>query len=134
VQDVSAGYPVINAKGTVAFWASLDTGGGGLFSTCLRRACRREAPTEVIGIGDTLFGHTVSFLDLLDGGINDSGQVAFHAQEVTDVNGVNLESFDGIYRADPSLSSTPEPATLLLFGTTAGGLLGVAGWRTRRGA
>jgi transcriptional regulator with XRE-family HTH domain len=65
VQDVSAGYPVINAKGTVAFWASLDTGGGGIFSTCLRRACRREAPTEVIGLGDTLFGHTVSFLDLL---------------------------------------------------------------------
>jgi hypothetical protein len=97
----------INNRGTVAFSAHLDGGGEGIFTGPDLIADR------VIETGDRLAGATVIGVDTrID--LNDRGQLAFVA--------TLSDGREGIFRADPALEPTPEPTTLLLWGTMIAGL------------
>jgi hypothetical protein len=102
----------INNRGTVAFAAFLDAGGEGIFTGADLTADR------VIGTGDVLDGATVTRLGGAAGlsriDLNDRGQFAFVA--------TLSDGREGIFRADPALEPTPEPTTLLLWGTMIAGL------------
>ncbi len=84
------GPPAINDSGTVAFQATLDAEGVGIFTG------PDPVTDKVIATGDTLFGSTVtslSFARFDNKGLNNSGQLAFFAE---------LEDgTSGIFRADP---------------------------------
>jgi hypothetical protein len=116
----SFGNPAINNTGTVAFLASLDTGGSGIFTGA------DPITDKVIALGDTLFGATVVSLDFSTKGLNNSGQLAFLA---TFEDGTS-----GIFRANPeSISepkSVPEPASGL--GLLLGGTFGVGSLLKRK--
>ena len=108
----------INAAGWVAFFATSDTGTDGIYTGA------DAVADKVIGSGDSLFGRTVTFVDVGLGGINDSGQIAFYF-ELDD-------GTRGMARADPlavPVTPVPEPETLALF---ALGLAGVAAVKRRR--
>ena len=121
ITDTGDGFsPFVNAyinnRGTVAFSARLDAGGEGIFTGSDLTADR------VIETGDRLAGAAVIGLDTrID--LNDRGQFAFVA--------TLSDGREGIFRADPALEPTPEPTTLLLFGTTMAGV-GLAAWRKLR--
>ena len=89
--------PAINNKGDVAFLAELDSGGSGIF------VGPDPVTDRVIGTGDTLDGSTVrgrlGDLRFCDGGLNDSGQLAFQAtfDDPSVPDGVRVS----IYRATP---------------------------------
>lgn len=112
--------PSINDKGVVAFWASLDAGGHGIFTG------PDPGTNKVIAAGDALDGSTVR--DLTFGtfgreGLNNAGQVAFRARLA--------DGRQGIYRADPVPSNVPPdcsaaqatPGTLRLLDHTLGTVL-----------
>jgi len=105
----------INAGGTVAFGATLDAGGQGIFTS-------DDLSHPVIAIGDALFGSTlVGFSFVSEKGLNDAGQVAFLY--------VLADDRQGIARADPVVAGVPEPGTLALLAAS----LGALAWRARRG-
>ncbi|MDZ4876479.1 MAG: hypothetical protein CLLPBCKN_005899 [Chroococcidiopsis cubana SAG 39.79] len=79
--------PTINDRGTVAFFAQLDTGGEGIFIGS------DPVKHKVIATGDSLFGYMVQSVALSTDGINDFGQVTFIARLA---NGTEV-----IVRADP---------------------------------
>ena len=99
------GFTSINAAGGVAFAAGLDAGGGGLFIG------DGTYTSEVIGVGDTLFGSTVTSANISQTSLNDLGQLAFSYKLANGTNGTN-----GIAIATP----TPEPSPTLLLALTLG--------------
>lgn len=68
----------ISDQGKVAFLATLNTGGEGLFIT---NKSRKE---KVIATGDSLFGYTVVDLTFSREGLNNRGQLTFIAQLAND--------------------------------------------------
>jgi hypothetical protein len=105
----------INNAGRVAFQATLDSGGSGIF------VGPDPINDVVISVGDLLFGSTVTELRLFHQGFNDAGQIAFIA---------GLEDGRQIMaRADPLVVNASEPTTLVLF---AAGLAALGASRVRR--
>jgi hypothetical protein len=103
--------PSINNLGAVAFFAFLDAGGTGLFTG------PDLVANKVIQTGDALDGSTVTALGFFRRGLNDNGQLAFHA--------VLADGRQGIYRADPlPVQVVPAPPALLLAVVGAAGLVG----------
>ena len=100
--DFTSNPPSINDSGTVAFLASLDGGGFGIYTGDGR------SPAEVIGSGDALFGSTITGLSISPTSLNDPGQVAFY---YTLANGTT-----GIAIANP----VPEPSASLLVALSLG--------------
>ncbi|MEM8780584.1 MAG: choice-of-anchor tandem repeat NxxGxxAF-containing protein [Cyanobacteria bacterium P01_G01_bin.49] len=99
--------PAINNQGTIVFSAGLDAGSGGIF------AGPDPVADRVIGIGDTLFGSTVTGVSFTQQtGLNNQGQIAFTASFA--------DGSSGIFRADPDeFQSVPEPVSgvgLLVIG------------------
>jgi hypothetical protein len=78
IADNSASFydfvdPAINSLGEVAFIAGLVGGDVAIF------AGSHPVADRVIGLGDSLFDSTMISMDLLRGGVNDAGQIAFWA-------------------------------------------------------
>ncbi|HEY9794669.1 MAG TPA: choice-of-anchor tandem repeat NxxGxxAF-containing protein [Leptolyngbyaceae cyanobacterium] len=118
-----SGLPAINDAGTVAFLASLDEGGSGIFTG------PNPVTDKVIATGDSLFGSTVtslSFNRFSSKGLNNAGQLTFFAQLA--------DGSSGIFRADPESTPepqpVPEPASVLNL--LAVGALGIGTWRKRQ--
>ena len=108
--DFNYYLPSINAFGMVAFSAGLDAGGGGVF------VGDGTVTSKVIGVGDSLFGSSVTGAGVSPISLNDAGQVAFLYQLANGTRGIAI--------ANP----VPEPGSAaLLFG----GLLAVLGLRRR---
>ncbi len=87
-----------NASGSVVFQATLDAGGGGIY----------HGPTpadKIIGIGDPLFGSTVTNL-VFDHALNNQNQIAFWYELASGVQGI-------------AVTEVPEPTTLALLGVFA---------------
>lgn len=104
----------INNHGLVAFGATLDTGTKGIFIGA------DPVADKVITVGDSLFGSTITNLSFFgDKGLNDQGQIAFYA--------TLADGTTGIFRADPSKKSVPEPTSILSLLA-----LGVWGLSSRR--
>ncbi|MDW8262053.1 MAG: hypothetical protein RMJ35_05965, partial [Phycisphaerales bacterium] len=72
----AGGFPSMNNSGSLAFAATLDSGGRGIFTGS------NPATSAVIRDGSTLFGRTVDhfFGGLSREAINDSGEIAFQAR------------------------------------------------------
>jgi len=110
-----SGLPAINDAGTVAFLASLDEGGSGIFTG------PNPVTDKVIATGDSLFGSTVTSLGFnrfSSKGLNNAGQLTFFAQLA--------DGSSGIFRADPESTPKPQPVSepasvldLLAVGTLA---------------
>jgi hypothetical protein len=66
-------HPSLNNRGVVAFFASTINGGQGIYAELTGGA----SPVVVIEAGDTLFGSTVTAVDLGRFGLNDRDQLAF---------------------------------------------------------
>jgi hypothetical protein len=86
--------PALNNEGEVAFLATLDTGGSGIF------VGPDPVADRVIGTGDTLEGLTITNLRFCDEGLNDSGQLVFQA--TLDDPSVPEGFRVAIYRATPT--------------------------------
>jgi hypothetical protein len=86
--------PALNNNGDLAFLADLDSGGSGIFLG------PDTVADKVIATGDVLDGSTVVQLRFCDEGLNDSGQLAFHAtfDDPTVPEGTRV----AIYRATPT--------------------------------
>jgi hypothetical protein len=99
--------PSVNDKGDVAFWASLLSGGQGIFIGA------DPVANKVIATGDALFGSTVTNVAFSRGGLNNSGEIAF---------GVSLADHRHlIVRATPNSLLDIVP-TSLVWNTTQGGV------------
>jgi hypothetical protein len=101
------GNSAINNRGSVAFTASLDEGGEGIFQIA------DSELHEVITTGDALNGSTVTNLNFFREGFNNNGQIAFFAELA--------DGTQGIFRAERNTppTSVPEPASaagLLVLG------------------
>lgn len=109
--------PTVNDLGEIAFSASFDAGGGGIFTGA------DPVLDKVIEIGDTLDGLIVTGISFgeIGGnhGLNNAGQLAFWAR-LSDGN-------VGLYLASP----VPLPPAFWLFGS---GLIGLIGISRRRKA
>lgn len=105
----------LNNSGTVAFRAFLDTGAFGIFTG------PDPLADEVISLGDSLFGSTVTDILIRDESLNDAGQIAFFYELADGRTGIAL--------ADPR--AILEPGTLALLGL---GLAGLGLTRRRRAA
>ncbi|MBD2776864.1 DUF7453 family protein [Iningainema tapete] len=103
--------PAINNNGNVAFAATLDLGGTGIFTNA------DSTIDKVIATGDPLNGSTVTSVNFLPQGFNNNSQIAFFAQLA--------DGTQGIFRADlithPDAKSVPEGANA--FGLMAFALL-----------
>jgi hypothetical protein len=86
--------PSLNNQGEVAFHATLDSGGSGIF------VGPDAVADRVIATGDTLDGRTVQNLTFCEEGLNDSGQLAFVAQleDAATPEGFRM----AVFRATPS--------------------------------
>jgi hypothetical protein len=93
------GSPDINDAGLVAFRATLDAGGAGIFTG------PDAVNDRVIGTGDALFGSTVTDV-FFARGLNEDGSLAF---AYTLANG----------RQGVALAVVPEPVALTLLATAA---------------
>ncbi len=93
----------INNQGTTIFEASLDSGGGGLYSGS------NSTLNRLIGSGDALEGSTITNMFFSNHGLNNANQIAFVANLA---NGRSV-----IYRADfvAATVATPEPSTWVMF-------------------
>jgi hypothetical protein len=114
-----SGTPAINDLGTVAYNKILSGGAEALFT----QAGPGAPANEIIAVGDSLFGSTVTGLDLSTFGLNNDGQLAFGAQ-LKDGRTV-------IVRAD--IGVVPEPSTLCLWLLGLGVLGSVGLSRARSG-
>jgi hypothetical protein len=92
----------VNNQGTVAFIADRDAGGQGIFVTSLTGL----SPVSVIGVGDSLFGSTVTALDFTRGLASDNTTVAFQYVLANGVSGI----------ATASIVAAPEPGSVALLG------------------
>ena len=108
------GNPSINDSGTVGFIAGLDVGGAGVF------VGDGTATSEVIGIGDALFGSTIATFNISPTSLNDSGQLAFYYRLANGTTGIAL--------ANP----VPEPSATLLLAVSLGLSLSRRASRQRR--
>lgn len=103
----------LNDPGNVAFLANLDDGTTGIFTGS------DSGFNEIVAVGDTLGGSTVTQLFISHDGLNDAGQVAF---------GVYLaDGTQRVFRADPI--AVPESNGSALFAIA---ILGIVGLRWRR--
>ena len=94
----------------MAFLASLDTGGIGIYTGA------GFTTSEVIAAGESLFGSTITGFSISPTSLNDAGQVAFSYRLANGTTGIAV--------ATP----VPEPSgTALLFG----GLLAILSRRRR---
>ena len=111
----------INNQGIVAFEAGMGLAIPPSFTNTLGIYVGPNPTSDkVIGMGDTLQGATVTWLDFSRGGFNNDGQIAFWARLS---NGA-----EGLFVATP----IPEPSTLVLLVAGATGVLGYnGGWRKR---
>jgi hypothetical protein len=91
----------INNSGSIAFTASLDEGGEGIFQIA------DSELHEVITTGDALNGSTVTNLNFFREGFNNNNQIAFFAELA--------DGTQGIFRAQRNTppTSVPEPASAL---------------------
>jgi hypothetical protein len=105
--------PSINNAGEVAFQASLNAGGAGIFTG------PDPVSDKVIALGDALFGSTVRAIEFGGGrSLNDAGQIVFDA--------FLADGREVIARAQV----VPEPSSLAMGSTAA--LLGLGyAWRLR---
>ena len=108
----NSGQPSINDAGTVAFLASLDVGGFGIYTG------DGINTREVIGSGDSLFGSTITALQISPTSLNDSGQVAFFYELANGTTGIAIAN------------SVPEPSSSLLLALSLG--LSLARRRARK--
>ncbi|MEH2070571.1 MAG: choice-of-anchor tandem repeat NxxGxxAF-containing protein [Nostoc sp.] len=109
----------INNNNQIAFNGILDNGTPNVFADGIFTGSDPIAD-KVIGIGDSLFGGTVTNV-FFAGGLNNLGQIAFMAT-IKDSNNI---SRDFIFRADPVSTSVPESTSilgLLALGTLGTGL------------
>jgi hypothetical protein len=118
-----SGLPAINDAGTVAFLASLDEGGSGIFTG------PNPVTDKVIATGDSLFGSTVTSLGFnrfSSKGLNNAGQLAFFAQLA--------DGSSGIFRADPEFTPKPQPVSepASVLDLLAVGALGIGTWWKRQ--
>jgi hypothetical protein len=118
-----SGVPALNDAGTVAFLASLDEGGSGIFTG------PNPVTDKVIATGDSLFGSTVtslSFNRLSSKGLNNAGQLTFFAQLA--------DGSSGIFRADPESTQNPQPVSepASVLDLLAVGALGIGTWWKRQ--
>lgn len=110
IADTSGPYasffadPSLNALDVVVFQAFLDAGGYGIFTG------PNPATSTVIRLGDSLFGSTVTALNIGGYALNDGGQIAFYYNLADGRNGIAL--------ATP----VPEPASLALMSVAVGSL------------
>ena len=104
----------INTARTIAFSATLDAGGSGVFA----RLPGGNAPFAVVQTGDSLFGSSVTRLSVSSSGLNDSNQLAF-----------NYSLADGRFGIAVAQIVVPEAGTLAL---AAVGLLAGVGVVVRR--
>lgn len=104
--------PSLNNQGEVAFQATLDNGITGIFTGA------DPVANKVIGIGDELFGSTVTNLLITQQGLNDQGQLSF---------AVGLaDGRESIVFAQP----VPEPGESMVL-ALALGIMFIFGWRRR---
>jgi hypothetical protein len=118
-----SGLPAINDAGTVAFLASLDEGGSGIFTG------PNPVTDKVIATGDSLFGSTVTSLGFnrfSSKGLNNAGQLTFFAQLA--------DGSSGIFRADPESTPKPQPVSepASVLDLLAVGALGIGTWWKRQ--
>ena len=98
-----------NDDGDVAFMGTPTSGGGGIYF--LADGAASTSAQRVIGLGDPLFGSTVTQILLAPRGLNDSDQVAYFYGLSNGVRGIGV-------------ASVPEPtAALAVIGLGAAGLL-----------
>ena len=116
--DTSSGFssflsdPSLNNQGKVAFQATLDNGITGIFTGS------DPIANKVIGVGDELFGSTVTNLLITQQGLNDQGQLSF---------AVGLaDGRESIVFAQP----VPEPGEGIVL-VWALGIMFILGWRRR---
>jgi hypothetical protein len=112
----------INDAGTVAFLASLDEGGSGIFTG------PNPVTDKVIATGDSLFNSTVTSFGFGFGskGLNNAGQLTFFAQLA--------DGSSGIFRADPESTPNPQPVSepASVLDLLAVGALGIGTWWKRQ--
>ncbi len=104
--------PSLNNQGKVAFQATLDNGTTGIFTGA------DPIADKVIGIGDELFGSTVTNLLIAQQGLNDQGQLSFGV--------VLADGRESIVFAQP----VPEPGESIVL-ALALGIMFIFGWRRR---
>lgn len=100
--------PSINASDFVVFVGTLDAGGYGIYNG------PNPSTNKIVGLGDPLFGSTVTALNIGPYALNDLGQVAFFYTLADGRNGIAI--------ANP----VPEPSSIILVGLTG------CGWLVRR--
>jgi hypothetical protein len=97
--------PGINDNGLVVFEGVLKSGPTGLFTG------PEPSTDEIIAIGDTINGSTITAINLSPQALNNAGQITFLVQFADGTNAV--------YRADPSSGgrpTIPEPGGFILLG------------------
>jgi hypothetical protein len=108
--------PSINTGGTVAFRATRDAGGTGLYLTNGNGGFLLAIET-----GQAFMGSTVSSFNFSNQGLNDLGQLAFQASLA--------DGRSGIYTAQ--VAAVPEPSTyaMMIIGL---GAIAFVGWKRKR--
>lgn len=120
------GLTDVNQTGTVAFATRTGTTSQstvrGIYTAQKGASGTYDAFGRVVGVGDALFGSTVTALRFSSDNLNNAGQVAFR---YTLANGRQ-----GIAIASPSIVAAPEPGTLALLSGV--GMFGMFSRRRKR--